>query len=125
MVKKKILIVDNEESITDMMRIYLESLGYSTVACYGGKEAMEILSMQKKFDLLLLDIMMPHVSGWDVLDFMKEDHQLQKIPVIIITAKINDNYQVRKLAEQKNIKGFIMKPFEMDQLEKKINTLEL
>lgn len=119
MKSKKILIIDNEEIIVDMMEIFLESEGHKVFSCYGGEEAMELLSKNKSIELILLDIMMPKVSGWEVLEFLNSDEQLSKIPVIIITAKMNEPAE-QKFLKSENVKGFMMKPFEMELLKKEI-----
>src|SRR4026208_337318 len=63
---KKILIVDDEEDIVNLVRLILEDAGYQVTSCTNGVEALERLG-KENFDLILLDIMMPMLSGWEVL----------------------------------------------------------
>ena len=122
MSQKKILVVDNEEVIAEMMQIYLESLGHRVVSAFGGTEAMDSLSEDNEFDLVLLDIMMPQISGWEVLEFMGTKDRLSRIPVIIITAKATETNQ-QKDKRKTNVVGYILKPFEMEALEREINKI--
>ena len=86
---KRILIIDDEPDIVEMVTSMLESGGYETIGTYGGKEALELLKEMKTYDLpdlILLDIMMEPLDGWDTLKLLKSDLRLKAIPVSMLTA---------------------------------------
>lgn len=87
--KKKILIVDDEEVILKILRLRLSKLGYEVREAADGEQAIEQLE-NADFDLLILDILMPKKDGWQVLREVKSNPRTKNIPVIILTAKDED-----------------------------------
>jgi CheY-like chemotaxis protein len=84
---KKILIVDDQEHIANLAEMILVSSGYNCTKANNGKRALElILDQRNKFDLILMDMAMPEVSGIDVLKKLKEDGLLDRIKVVFFTA---------------------------------------
>jgi two-component system, OmpR family, response regulator len=81
-----ILVVDDSPFIVDVFVTMLERGGYRTVAAYGGDECLEILKTVTP-DLILLDIMMEPMNGWETLEHIKEDPATKEIPVLMLTAK--------------------------------------
>ncbi|HET6581180.1 MAG TPA: response regulator [Methanoregula sp.] len=81
-----ILVVDDSPFIVDVFVTMLERGGYRTVAAYGGEECLEILKTVTP-DLILLDIMMEPVDGWETLERIKENPRTKDIPVLMLTAK--------------------------------------
>ena len=81
-----ILVVDDSPFIVDVFVTMLERGGYRTVAAYGGEECLEILKTVTP-DLILLDIMMEPVDGWETLERIKENPKTKDIPVLMLTAK--------------------------------------
>ena len=81
-----IMVVDDSPFIVDVFVTMLERGGYRTVAAYGGEEALEILKTVSP-DLILLDIMMEPMDGWETLERIKENPQTKDIPVLMLTAK--------------------------------------
>jgi DNA-binding response OmpR family regulator len=82
----KILYVEDEPQMIDLIRLILETQGYQVVAAQGGEEGLEMMHVERP-DLLLLDIMMPEMDGGDVYHRMQQDPALAQIPVIVVTAK--------------------------------------
>ncbi len=78
----KLLIVEDEEYIADFMMIGLEKAGYECEIAYDGKAAADVLE-EKRYDLILLDIMLPEVNGFELMEYIREYHT----PVIFITAR--------------------------------------
>ncbi|AJA49789.1 transcriptional regulatory protein SrrA [Clostridium pasteurianum DSM 525 = ATCC 6013] len=105
-----ILIIDDDENIADIIKIYLESSGYNTRLCYDGKEAMNTF-IECKPDLVLLDVMLPHVDGIDVLKSIRKEYET---PVIMLTAKGETFDKV--LALELGADDYIVKPFEAKEL---------
>ena len=83
---KPILIVEDESDTAEMYTQMLERNGYVVLKASGGVAAMQHL-LHEKIDLILLDLMMPDVSGLEVLRFLRREPQLQDLPVIIVSAK--------------------------------------
>lgn len=82
---KKILIVEDDKPLRDMYQMRLEMEKYQIVTADNGEEGLEKIKSEK-LDLILLDLMMPKVSGFEVLQIIKSDEKLRKIPVIVLTA---------------------------------------
>ena len=86
---KTILVADDEANIARLVQLNLEREGYSVVTAADGREALEKVAVSKP-DLILLDVMMPHVDGFEVLKRLKSDPGTQDIPVIMLTVKAQD-----------------------------------
>lgn len=86
---KRILVVDDEPTICDLVRIRLEKNGYEVITALSGAEALDIAG-KEELDLVILDIMMPQMDGYEVLKRLRND--LKKMePVMLLTAKSTDN----------------------------------
>ena len=84
MKKKKILVADDEPEIVDIVKRMLED-EYEVITAYDGEEALRKAKKEKP-DLILLDILMPKLDGWETLKKLKEDEELKNIPVSMLTA---------------------------------------
>jgi len=91
-----VLIADDDITLRDMYQTRLETEGFKVLVSADGEETLATLREQKP-NLVLLDIMMPKMNGLDVLEQMKKDPELKKIPVIILTALIQDLTKVKSL----------------------------
>ena len=111
--RKKILIVDDEEVILKFLRIHLSKLGYDVREAVDGEQAIEQLQ-NGDFDLLICDILMPKKDGWQVLTEVKSNPRTRNIPVIILTAKDEDIDMVKGYALGANY--YMTKPFTKAQL---------
>ena len=113
---KKVMIVEDEKDILQLLKILLEKEGYRVIEAPNGKIAYEKLtdpSNPEKPDLIILDVMMPEMDGYTFETKILESEELSNIPVIVLTAKT----QVRELFElSKNVKAFIEKPFDTKKL---------
>lgn len=106
----KVLIVDDDENICEVIKMYLESAGYNTRVVNDGKKAQEAFGDYKP-DLVLLDIMLPHIDGIDVLKWIRRD---STTPVIMLTAKGETFDKV--LGLELGADDYIVKPFEPKEL---------
>jgi CheY-like chemotaxis protein len=107
---KRILIVDDEEDIRDVVRVSLEEFaGWQTVVAASGVEGLQI-AKASAFDAILLDISMPDMNGFELCEKLQADPQTQKIPVIVLTAKVLPSDQ-KRFAEL-DVAGVINKPFD-------------
>lgn len=118
----KIMLVDDEPINTDVLQTYLEGEGYSNfVATSESKEALSVMR-QEKPDVVLLDLMMPEVSGFDILSAMRRDGTLQHIPVVILTS--SDDAETKLKALQLGAMDFLAKPVDASELALRLrNTL--
>lgn len=115
--KKKIMFVDDETDVVESVKSILKKGGYGVVTAYSGKECLKKLEYEK-VDLILLDIMMPELDGWDVCAKIKENKKTEKIPVIFLTAKTDSiSKGVGRLASA----DYIEKPFDIKDLLKRID----
>jgi len=85
-VKRKVLIVDDEEVIRKVLRIHLAKLGYEVKEAADGEQAIEELE-KDDFDLLICDILMPKKGGWDVIKEVRSNSRTKHLPVIVLKAK--------------------------------------
>ena len=116
-----ILYIEDERPTLDMVCQVLRISGYNAVGVTSGQEGLALMR-QEKPDVLLLDLMMPDISGWDVYKTMKADKNLADIPVVIITAKVPD--QNRILVDGlPPVEDYITKPFDMKRLTRSLNHL--
>lgn len=109
---KKIMVVDNEPDIVDLTRTVLELGGYSVVPSYSGEECLRKLE-HDHVDLILLDIMMPGLSGWDVFNRIKKRYPEIKVAFMSVL-EISDKRKQVLLDE--GLADYIMKPFDKDSL---------
>ncbi len=118
---KKILFVDDEDDIREVVQIRLESNGYQVVTAASGEEALKKVESEHP-DLVILDVMMPGMDGLAVLKRLRKERQTENLPVILLTAKRQKT--IGDLFEFENIQGFIEKPFEstvlLDLIDKAI-----
>jgi DNA-binding response OmpR family regulator len=104
----KVLVVDDEAEIRELCRVNLEFEGFDVVEARNGSEAIE-MARRHRPDLVFLDLMMPGVDGWEVLQTLKSDDDLASIPVILLTAKSGEEDQMR--GWQEGILEYVSKPF--------------
>ncbi len=114
---KKILIVEDEASISDLIKIELESKGYKCDVASDGELACEYID-NKDYDLALLDVMVPKIDGYELLEYIKITKEL---PVIFITAKSQTKDKIKGLREGAD--DYITKPFEMEELVARIEVV--
>jgi len=107
--QRTILCIEDEPEMIDLIRIILERKGYNVVGAIGGQEGLETLATQTP-DLILLDLMMPDVDGWEVFRQVRANPRLQSAPVIVVTAKAQSIDKVLGLHIAK-VNDYITKPF--------------
>jgi len=118
--KPTILIVEDEVGIARMIQVLLEARGFSTVVCHAGDEAVRRIA-DIPVDLVLLDVMMPGMDGYEVCRRLKADEQWRHIPVIMLTAKDTTRDLVRGL--EIGADDYITKPFNTEELIARIQVL--
>lgn len=114
--QKRILIVDDEENVVEVIKARLQSEDFETLTAYDGEEGYDKIKDEKP-DLIILDIMMPHMTGYDLLKRLRsETDGTEKIPVVILTAKA----QMKEFFSDWDINDFMVKPFTAEELLKKV-----
>ena len=119
--KKRILVIEDEAEMIDLTRIVLEREGYEVIGAVGGSRGLELVKSEKP-DLILLDLMMPDIGGWEVYRQMKADEELADIPVVVVTAKAQSIDKVLGLQVAK-VDDYITKPFGPKELLASINRI--
>lgn len=117
---KKILIVDDELDILEVLTFRLNKDGYSVATAVSGEEALEQLEKEVPA-LILLDLRMPGIDGYEICKRMKTDKKWKHIPIIMLTA--SSMLKVEKAVEKYNVEGFLIKPFDYEKLLEKIKKL--
>jgi len=105
---RKVLVVDDEPDVLLLCRVNLEFEGYDVIEAADGEEALEKIREERP-DVVLLDVMMPKMDGWQVLQAVKTDDELSSTPVVMLTAKVQDQDQIRGWSE--GAADYITKPF--------------
>lgn len=117
---KKIMLVDDEPEILDLVEMRLKSFGYDVVTAEDGRRALELLDEYEKPDLILLDVMMPGRDGYEVCNEIKTNEKTANIPVILFTAKPEQKEKLKSNYDFMAADDYILKPFEPEDLLIKI-----
>lgn len=120
MKKIKVLIVDDEKQLAELMRFNFPAEHYETCACYTGKDALR-LAREDKPDIMILDVTMGDMSGWEVLTLLKADPQTAAIPVIMCTGRAGPEDIERSF--KRGAQSYIMKPIDFPNLLQKVSSL--
>lgn len=121
MKKNLILIVDDEASLIRMYENMLKAEGYEFVIANGGKEALCKIDEYKDIDLILLDVMMPDVNGYEVTKKIKSNEETRHIPVVLLTALKETSERIKGI--EAGCDDFITKPFEKEELLARVRSL--
>ena len=111
---KRILCVEDEEEMIDLIRLILGRRGFEVKGATGGIEGLRLIREDLP-DLVLLDLMMPDMDGWEVYQQMKADDRTRNIPVIVVTAKAQNIDRVLAMHIAK-VDDYITKPFSPQEL---------
>ena len=116
------MVVDDNPDMALLVKAGLEDLGekYNVIDAESGEECIEFLKSNQIPDIILLDIMMPKMSGWELFDILKENSLWKNIPIIFVTAKIDE---ITKNAGKFLGHEFIEKPFDVSDLKTKIEKI--
>jgi excisionase family DNA binding protein len=109
----RILLVDDDAKVRELVRINLEFEGYTVREAAGASEGLAAIE-EAKPDLVLLDVMMPQVDGWEMLRVIQERYGVGAIPVVMFSGKVNDRAEAQ--AASRGASGFVGKPFDLQEL---------
>jgi len=119
MEQKRILVVDDERDLCEILLFNLRSAGYLAEAAYSAEEALEAL--HNSCDLLLLDVMMPGMSGFELAKQLKEDEQTRHIPIIFLTAKDTEDDTLRGFSVGAD--DYVTKPFSVREVMARVKAV--
>ncbi|HET7572529.1 MAG TPA: response regulator [Gaiellaceae bacterium] len=109
----QVLLVDDDDRVRELVRVTLELEGYSVEEAASAEEGMAAIE-ERKPDLILLDVMMPHVDGWEMLRRIQDRYGAGAIPVVMFSGKVDE--QAERQAASSGARGFVGKPFDLQQL---------
>lgn len=112
---KQILLVDDDDSVVEFLKMYISNEGFKVDVAYDGVEALEKVKT-KKTDLIILDAMLPRKSGYELVKNLQTSFELKKIPIIIITGHARDSEFKQMFLFESNVKEFLLKPVQPDIL---------
>lgn len=119
---KKILIVDDEDDINASVKMLVDSMGYSSKVATNGADALKMLG-KEKFDLVLLDIMMPQMSGREVLEKIRADSKLKDVSVAFMTA-IQLGSEGMSAVKKLKVIDYFQKPIiDIDDFKRRLNRI--
>lgn len=118
--KKRILIVEDEKDLVEILTFRLQSAGYEVIAAYDGQDGLDKARTEKP-SLIILDLMLPRIDGYKVCGMLKFDARFKKIPIILFTARAQE--ADRKMGTEVGADAYITKPFEPAALLAKIKEL--
>ncbi len=99
---RKILVADDDEVVRTLLSKIGERHGIEMQTVKNGREAQEVLSQNNDYDLVILDLLMPHVNGWEVLESIKNEPAIRDLPVIVLTGAAISCEEKEKLAGKAN-----------------------
>ena len=120
MSKKSILVIEDTKSVRQILAAMLVDEGYEVVTAIDGKDGLD-LAKRERPDLIILDVMLPEMNGYEVCCRLKFDEEYEHIPVILLTARRKE--ADRKKAEQTCADAYLTKPFEREALVQEIRRL--
>ena len=116
---KKILIVDDEADIIEILQFVLESNGYECITASDGEMGLN-LAREANPDLIILDVMMPKINGYKISRLLKYDNKYKDIPILMITARSQEEDKV--IGEETGADEYITKPFNVDYVLEKVKS---
>jgi two-component system alkaline phosphatase synthesis response regulator PhoP len=108
MATPRILIVDDDREIVRLLRAYLEQVNFQVLTAYDGKVALQLIRHERP-TLMILDLMLPEQTGWDITRIVRNDSALSKLPIIMLTARIEDTDKIIGL--ELGADDYVTKPF--------------
>jgi len=116
----KILVVDDSNYIRKFVAFSLKAVGYKVVTANDGMEAMELLP-HTKFDLVITDLNMPNVDGYQLVKYLRDDEEYKTVPIIILSSEKED--EDKELAFELGASAYVVKPFNPEVIQKEVAKL--
>lgn len=118
---KKIVYIDDDIEMTYLIKMILERKGYEIISTNNGLEGFELVEKENP-DLVLLDLMMPEIDGWEIFQQLRSNSKTENIPVIVISAKAQPIDKVLGLQVAK-VNNYVGKPFKPQELIESIESI--
>lgn len=118
--RQRILVVDDDREIVRLVSGYLEQAGYEVLAAYDGKAAMQMVRGEPP-DLLILDLMLPDLDGWDITRTIRGDELLAQLPILMLTARVDDVDKI--LGLELGADDYVTKPFNPREVVARVRAL--
>lgn len=118
---RKVVCVEDEQEMIDLIRLILSRKGFEVLGANGGVRGLELIRAEKP-DIVLLDLMMPEMDGWQVYQQLKADPTTEHIPVVVVTAKAQNIDKVLGLHIAK-VDDYISKPFSLQELVDRVEAV--
>ena len=118
---RKILVVDDDRTITALLKKYLEKNGYEVIAINEASEGLE-LAMTRKPDLIVLDVMMPIINGFNFCRLVKAEEDTKDIPIILLTSR--NKMKDIEIGLEMGAEAYLIKPLNIEELIKTIKLIE-
>jgi len=115
--KEKILVIDDETTLSEMLALRLEPRGFEVISASHGREGLK-MAYETHPDLIILDIMMPEMDGWETCQRLRE---LSDVPILILTAKVSEDDVIRGF--RLGADDYVKKPFSLKELEERIRAI--
>ena len=115
------MIVDDDQYNTQTLEVLFHSDGFRTISANQGQQALRLIDTVETIDIMILDLRMPVMDGFGVLERIKDNPQAGDIPVVVLSANITPNVSER--LRQYNVNAIIEKPFDMDELIGHVNQI--
>lgn len=112
---KTVMVVDDDDSVRDLLSTIVRNEGFKFDTAASGKAALKLLGT-RAFDLLLLDLMLPNMGGFEVLRHLQSDLDTAKIPVIVVTGRYTEPSTMQMIRQEPNVVEFIEKPVKTELL---------
>lgn len=116
----KILIVDDEPDVVSLLTMTLKQQGFEVITARDGQQGLEKARGENP-DLILLDVMLPHIDGYKVARILKFDEHYKHIPIIMVTAKVQE--KEKQMGFEMGVNDYLAKPFDITELVAKIKAL--
>ncbi len=117
---ERILLVDDDHTIVNVLRSYLEQAGYRLLSAHDGETALQILRHERP-DLALIDVMLPGRDGWALIRLVRSDPAMAALPIILVTARVDDRDKIRGL--ELGADDYITKPFNPHEVVARVGAL--
>jgi DNA-binding response OmpR family regulator len=118
--KKRVLVVDDDQDLLNMLKLRIESEGFEFMVAHDGEDMLKVIKL-KRPDAIVLDIMLPKMDGYTALREMRNQDEFKDIPVIILTAK--EKKRLGDLFALEGIAHFVEKPYNTNDLMQKIRSV--
>jgi two-component system chemotaxis response regulator CheY len=115
---KRILTIDDSKTIRDMLRLTLVDAGFDVLQAVDGRDGTEVLA-RERVDLVITDINMPNMDGYDVIRHIRRDDAHKGMPILVLTTE--SEVEKRNIAREAGATGWMVKPFDPDRLVATIN----